>query len=331
MNIIVKCSYCNKDVRLDAYSCPNCGAVLDKQRTSEETKKFLSWIVVVISTFVSLIVFKESVIFGFVMLIGIALIAPPIKNLLTEKYPANRRIITVAGLLLIFIGFIGGSQVGIEKEQALNGNLEQEQIEESTPSANVEETVLQGTEESVQPETITKDYSNIVYKITKKGFPKTYDNWGKKWIDDINTMMPLAVQRVASNSLCDEPIDVDLSDNRSTIKKEAVFYVDCANGERFYISQNELSNTTKIQAESDVLSGVPSQYIEPCREMIKAQLNQPSSFNADIGVNSFKGTSGNMVVEINFTAKDTLGIEQPHSARCVFGTNGENEAVIIDR
>lgn len=32
-----------------------------------------------------------------------------------------------------------------------------------------------------------------------------------------------------------------------------------------------------------------------------------------------------------FIAKNALGAELPQAARCVFGTNGENEAVIMDR
>ncbi len=145
-------------------------------------------------------------------------------------------------------------------------------------------------------------------------------------------MMPLAVERVASNPKCDSPEIADLSDNRSTVKKEAVFYVDCSNGKRLYLSQNELSDTTQIQAESDVLSGEPSQYIQPFRDMVKAQLSYPSTFNESFGsVSAFKGTSGNISVEMDFTAKNALGAELPQSARCVFGTSGENETIITNR
>jgi len=81
-----------------------------------------------------------------------------------------------------------------------------------------------------------------------------------------------------------------------------------------------------------MLSGKPSQYIRPCRDMIKTQLSYPSTFDESFGsVSAFKGTSGNMVVEIEFTAKNAIGVELPQSARCVFGTNGENEAVIENR
>lgn len=175
------------------------------------------------------------------------------------------------------------------------------------------------------------DYSHVSYDITEKGYPGTYVKWGKTWIDDINRMMPLAVQRVASNPSCDSPEIADLSDNRSTPQQEAIFYIDCTNGQRFYISQNELNDTNEIVAESDVLIGEPTQYIKPCQDMVKAQLNYPSAFDENMGTKAYKGTSGNIVVEMPFTAKNALGNELPQAARCVFGTNDENEAVIMDR
>ena len=176
------------------------------------------------------------------------------------------------------------------------------------------------------------DYSSVSYKITEKGFPKTYAAWGKEWMDDINRMMPLAVLRVASNPKCDTPSTADLSDNRSTPQKEAVFYVDCQNRERFYISQNELTETKEITAESDVLSEDYGSYILNCEELTKASLNYPSSFNPEIlSTSAFKGTSGNMVVEMPFTALNSLGAELPQMARCVFSTSGENEVQITNR
>lgn len=185
--------------------------------------------------------------------------------------------------------------------------------------------------EPIKPAVKPVDYSYISYEITKKDYPKTYARWGGKWIGDINTLMPIAVARVASNSKCDTPVNADLSDNRSTPKKEAVFYVDCSNGERFYVSQNELSGTDEIVSESNKLLGEPRQYIEPCRMMIKSQLSYPSSFDEEFGTTAYKGSSGNMVVEIRFTAKNQLGGELPQAARCVFGTSGENEAIISNR
>lgn len=186
----------------------------------------------------------------------------------------------------------------------------------------------------IEPDVPTKpvDYSDVAYEITEKGYPKTYARWGKDWMDDINRMMPLAVARVATNPKCDAPELADLSDNRSSPQQEAVFYVDCKNKERFYISQSELSGTSEVQAESSVLAGKPSQYIQPCRDMTIPQLAYPSTFDENFaGANSYQGTSGNMVVEIDFTAKNAMGIELPQAVRCVFSTNGDVEAVIMNR
>lgn len=176
------------------------------------------------------------------------------------------------------------------------------------------------------------DYSDVVYEITKDGYPKTYNTWGKEWIDKINNMMPLAVEAVAANPKCDAPEMIGLSENRSTPKEEAVFFVDCANYERFFVSQNELKEGTELQAESEVLAGDPSKYIEPCKDLIKAQLTYPSSFKAVFGgTNAFKGTSGNVVVEMDFTAKNGLGNEIPQSAKCLFTTSGTSEITLQDR
>lgn len=176
------------------------------------------------------------------------------------------------------------------------------------------------------------DYSDVVYEITKDEYPKIYSTWGKEWIDKINNMMPLAVEAVAANTKCDSPEMIGLSENRSTPKKEAVFFVDCANYERFFVSQNELKEGTELHAESEVLAGDPSKYIEPCKDLIKAQLTYPSSFNGVFGgTNAFKGTSGNIVVEIDFTAKNGLGNEIPQSAKCLFTTSGTSEITLQDR
>lgn len=217
-------------------------------------------------------------------------------------------------------------------------NTDDQEVSVAEPSAQIEPEVVPATsvevvEPSAPPITpVGIDYSDVAIPYTEKGYPKLYATWGKKWVDDINTMMPLVVKKVAANPKCDAPSIADLSDNRSIVKQEAVFFVDCVNGERFYISQNELTDETNVEAESDMLSGKSSQYIQPCRDMIKAQLSYPSTFDESFAsVSAFKGTSGNMVVEIDFTAKNSIGAELPQSARCVFGTNGENEAVITNR
>ena len=345
---LVKCSDCGKKVSINAHSCPKCGAILSEQagfhdakqkliqknereqKRTEDNKKFLSQLIAVILGFFAFLVMFSSVFFGLIMFAGAVLIIPSVRKILAEKYLISSRALNWISFILIAVGFFSGMGAIDAKEQeiALEDNQE---VANDISIKHTEVSQSKNIDEENLPKPVAKDYSHVAYEITENGFPKTYARWGKKWIDDINSMMPLAVQRVAENPTCDAPEAADLSDNRSSPQVEAVFYVDCSNGERFYVSQNELSNTTQIQAESDVLSGEPSEYIKPCQQMVKAQLSYPSSFNANIGTNAFKGTSGNIVVEMSFTAKNALGAELLHAARCVFGTNGENEAVITNR
>lgn len=202
--------------------------------------------------------------------------------------------------------------------------------DDETQSSNADsaEQVADNPEASSKNESV-KDYSNIVAPITQKGYPKTYNAWGKKWIDDINAAMPIAVNQVAKSEKCDEPIDVSLSDNRSKPKKEAVFFVDCKNGERFFISQNELNGNTVVEAESEKLADA-HQYIRPCVDAIKQQVNYPATFDEKtLSIRAYKGTSGNVVVEVPFTAKNGFGVEIESMGKCVIDTQNNSTVEIF--
>lgn len=217
---------------------------------------------------------------------------------------------------------------------------EESSIPEPEQSVDVVEVVVEPTEEETviaEPVTVLTpteqaDYSGVAYTITEKGFPKTYAAWGESWIGNINTAMPLAVIRAASNPKCDSPIAADLSDNRSIPGEKVVFYVDCANRERFYVDMDELTETKALTAESDMLSSNAGEYMLACEGLIKEDLENPSSFDYELlDTNTFKGSSGNMVVEIPFIAIDDDGEDLDLHARCVFSTTGENEVTITER
>lgn len=348
MSNLIKCSDCKKKVSVNAHSCPKCGAILSEQtdfqnkknqlnqkkeeelKNIENNKKFLFLLMMLIVSFFAFLIIKKSIFFGLIMFVGIILVINPVKKFLTKKYPVSRRVINWISFIFISVGFLFPI-MSAETEKSDRDIEESLIIDNDSSSKDSNLTQTQNVDENSQHEFVAEDYSHVAYEITQKGFPQTYNRWGKKWIDDINKMMPLAVQLVSRNPKCDVPSTADLSDNRSIVRQEAVFYVDCENTERFYISQNELKSITQIEAESEVLSGEPSEYIKPCQELVKAQLNYPHDFITNTGTNAFKGTSGNIVVEIPFIAKNALGTELTQFARCVFGTDGRNEAIITNR
>lgn len=346
---LVKCSDCGKKVSINAHSCPKCGSILDKQidfqdkknkiieknekeqKNIETFKSFLSWSMVLIFGLFAFAMMIDSFIFGLIMLAGVIIIIPPFKYFFTKKFPISRRTLNSISFILIASGLLlGSNEAQVKQEEiAVEDNMK---VTNDISAKDTELSQSEKADESSQPEIVAKDYSHAAYEITEKGYPQTYARWGKKWIDDINRMMPLAVQRVAENPKCDAPSAADLSDNRSTVKQEAVFYVDCVNGERFYISQNELQNVSEVKAESDKLEGEPYQYIPACRKAVQSQLQYPSSFkDKPWSTIATKTMSGNIEVIMPFTAKNGFGSELPQTARCLITTQKDIEVTIVDR
>lgn len=324
---LVKCEDCNKKVSINADTCPNCGSPVQKQLSVQNQKTTLlnnnkpQKTPIIIGWVVSFITLLISPIAGLISFAAAIALIHSVKEKIDSKFYISNSHTTIISNTIIFSAFFLSIILAMDSSTEIDPINPTQSVTDSNPNI----------EAVNQPENIVKDYSHIAIPYTEKSYPKLYAAWGKEWVDDINNMMPLVVQRVAANPKCDAPSIADLSDNRSTVRQEAAFFVDCENGERFYVNQNELTDTTQLEAESDMLSGKPSDYIESCRDMVKAQLNYPSSFDEELGTNSFKGSSGNMVVEISFTAQNALGADLPQAARCVFGTNGKNEAVITNR
>ncbi len=244
-----------------------------------------------------------------------AFIVMPIKLIIRMIKPNGE------GRFGILVSYLVGWAVLVAIMGWFVGRDEATQTGESTQEQSVKAT----SEANSEP----KDYSHLVVAITQQGFPKTYNAWGKKWIDEINATMPLAVNHIAKDPKCDEPVDVDLSNERSKPKKEAVFYVDCKNGERFYISQQELKDGKIVTAESDKLADA-HKYIRPCVDAIKQQLNYPATFDEKtLSIRAYKGTSGNVVVEVPFTAKNGFGVEIENTGKCIIDTQNNSTVEIF--
>lgn len=170
-----------------------------------------------------------------------------------------------------------------------------------------------------------------VSPITKKGYPKLYAEWGHTKIKEVNTLLPLAAEKVASSPECNKVELVELSVQRSSPRGDIVFFVDCANGKRFYVGKTELKNASTPQSQEKKMRGISNQQaMAACDKAIKAQLTNPISFDKKFGTNSVyrAPTTGNIAVEFVFVAKNNLGGELPRKARCVFNDKGLLEASI---
>lgn len=172
---------------------------------------------------------------------------------------------------------------------------------------------------------------HAVYPITKKGYPKLYAEWGAAKIKEVNALMPRAAEKVASSPECNQVELVELSGQRSSPKGDIVFFVDCANGKRFYVSKAELKGNSAPQSQQQKMSSITDhQATTACEKAIKAQLTNPMTFDKKFGSNSVyrAPTTGNIAVEFTFEAKNNIGGVLPHKARCVFNDKGLQDAII---
>lgn len=179
--------------------------------------------------------------------------------------------------------------------------------------------------------------ADAVEAYTKANNPKMHKAWGDAGLKRLNELAPKAALAVAGHHKCDRVEVVGLSFDRSNPPKEAVFFADCANKERFYVTENEINSgiaTAPESARARTASGKPmvddGQAIRLCEQAVKAQLNHPATFDRkrlDTVVTRPK-QSVNSVVYFGFTAKNSLGAELPHKARCIVQPDGTTEASI---
>lgn len=160
------------------------------------------------------------------------------------------------------------------------------------------------------------------FKYDKKTYPKLYKQWGEKAVKEMNGYLPRIAEHVARENSCDAVESVDISDARSNPKaKQMVFFADCRNGKRFFVSTDDLNSDRKSTAEQDKEID-NSAVISQCDAAIKAQLNHPGTFDPHLldtatGVNP----NGNILVTRGFTAKNGLGMQIDYRAYCVITGN----------
>jgi len=184
---------------------------------------------------------------------------------------------------------------------------------------------------AAQAQANPKIASHAVIPITQKGYPKLYSAWGAAGIKKINSLMQPAAEKAARSPECDKVDLVEISQQRSTPGGKIVFFVDCANGKRFYIEDSDLKSTGAVQSQSAKTASISDiQATQSCESAIKAQLHNPLTFNRNFGTTSVyrAPTTGNVVVQFTFEAKNNLGAQLPSKARCVLTDRGLEEASV---
>lgn len=79
-----------------------------------------------------------------------------------------------------------------------------------------------------------------VTEVTKDQYPKAYAAWGEKGVAQINFLTPSVAHRVSQYPECDRVETVELSPTKSVPREKMIFFVDCANGKRFYVDRKDI-------------------------------------------------------------------------------------------
>lgn len=162
--------------------------------------------------------------------------------------------------------------------------------------------------------------SYVVSPYNPKSYPNLYKTWGNDWMRKINDMKIPAAEHISLQAGCDRLDILEISESRSTPKKNIVFFADCANGARFYVSENDIRSKNKIQSQSEKLELISDfEAVSKCEAELKRELIIPESYNRKMFTLSIyrSKASGNIVVNFDFEAMNGMGVKLPKSTRCV--------------
>lgn len=217
------------------------------------------------------------------------------KHTQTQKINLNISVF-YSCLTFLTIGILSGCN----KEQKLEPNL---QAESNRLMAEVEKEI---------------HLTEVSKAFSQQDYPSLYEQWGEEWMQIINTMLPLAAQRVQNQPECDRVANVDLS-KTSKVGKSPILNVRCDNNEYFYISLGDITNEKRLYPISMLFGRNQNDYLDKCVEIIQKDLLHPKSLirdekNTNIQINKQKK---NLEIQFPFTVKTGYKTTVTHNAFCV--------------
>lgn len=179
------------------------------------------------------------------------------------------------------------------------------------------------------PKVVSVDPS-VLGLIEGEGWDKTRREWGRAGVAKVNRLMPAAAARVAASPECDSVISVGLSGERGRPPNDPVFFIDCNNKRRFYVSEADLAKEAPAVSRNAQVAGVSdSGAIATCERSVRQQLNLPSSYDRDLlNTRVLRSEYGTLSVQFTFQAKNRLGIEANLRATCFVDDRGVQPAEI---
>ena len=132
-----------------------------------------------------------------------------------------------------------------------------------------------------------------VAPMTRDDYPKTFAKWGAAGVKKINELAPRAAAFAARSSECDRVEIVELSDARSIPGKSIVFFADCRNGKRFYVSDTDIAAGNEVVSQTAKMANMDDgEAILACEIAVKAQIKSLDGFAAHADANQIMSWLG---------------------------------------
>jgi hypothetical protein len=127
-----------------------------------------------------------------------------------------------------------------------------------------------------------------------------------------------AVLTARSWSDCEEAVGSEILESRETRSDRIVIRIDCGNGTRFYLDQDEIAFDRIAPGGTEQAAMSDREAIGACEEKLKLGLAVPSSFQRlQPSTGIFRDSGEDVVVTFDFDALNGLGFPLTMQARCL--------------
>ncbi len=214
-------------------------------------------------------------------------------NLLTGNLLAGKTLLTLTLGVLSLTSFVA-CKPKLTKEQEVESNRLMQEIESELQLAEISK------------------------PLTKEEHPELYEQWGKDWVEIINTMRPLAVERVRLQPECQKQVaKVELADN-SEIKKTPILNVSCKNGEVFVVTLGDITQEKRLYPVSKLFGKNAGDFVKLCLDDIKPHLMHPDSIVQDSINTTFDmdNSTQTLTIQIPITVETGYNTRIGHVVKC---------------
>lgn len=160
--------------------------------------------------------------------------------------------------------------------------------------------------------------SSALSPYTQKGYPKTIAKYGSR-LSEIESLRRKAAEMAVDSGKCDYVLMSELSDSKSSLS-HLHFWVDCKNKQRIYLDEFQIKKGSQVLTQEEK-SWNETSALSACKKAIKSRALIPSEVDIHtiLGTSFYKApTTHNVVLRMDFDAKNALGTEMPYTATCHF-------------